>query len=293
MKPFSGIDITTDKDNEVYNGDEFIVARPSLENQKTLEKATDDSIELIDKAFRPSLRLRIPLYITGVLSLLGIITLDTAFEVISEDPDPNVNLAFFFSKVPWLFFLIGAVIITFIVLLVITVRKSKAILNSDENESVENVMDAAISRIFEEFGVPDDAVWADLLSFSYVMKNGEPVIKKSKDDISDCLNIEYKVYVRDGCLYAVTSEGKYAFPLDSLVAIRKIEKKLSMFGWNKDIEHNKGVYKQYKMKNDDYSNVIIRYYYVLESQAYGQNWGIYFPPYELELIERLTGLKAE
>jgi hypothetical protein len=39
--------------------------------------------------------------------------------------------------------------------------------------------------------------------------------------------------------------------------------------------------------------VFCKEYHVLELEQNGEEWGIWFPPYELPAMEALTGLKAE
>ena len=51
--------------------------------------------------------------------------------------------------------------------------------------------------------------------------------------------------------------------------------------------------KAYKLTVNNLGWVITRKYYILTVEHAGQEWGIYFPCYELSAIESLTGIKAE
>ena len=57
-------------------------------------------------------------------------------------------------------------------------------------------------------------------------------------------------------------------------------------------EPNKGYYKQFKITGDDDDGVSFKPYYILQFRHEGELWGIYFPCYDLEAFERLTGLKT-
>ena len=78
-------------------------------------------------------------------------------------------------------------------------------------------------------------------------------------------------------------------PLSSIKTIHKIDNKNAMFIWNKAVPHNKGEYKQYKMKEDEMGNIRCKAYYILEFENNGELHGIYFPEYELETIKTITG----
>ena len=91
------------------------------------------------------------------------------------------------------------------------------------------------------------------------------------------LNPVFKIFSDTNCLYIANLEGKYAFPLSSLVSIHTVKKRIRIAGWNKEIGFKQGVYKQYK----------------LEVYHDGVSLGIYIPCYELPIFEELTGLKAE
>ena len=79
----------------------------------------------------------------------------------------------------------------------------------------------------------------------------------------------------------------------SLCAIRTIWKSIAVPTWNKETELGKGCYKEYKLTVDKYQCVHMKKYYILEFEQNGETWGIYFPQYELPVVETLTGIKAE
>ena len=88
-------------------------------------------------------------------------------------------------------------------------------------------------------------------------------------------------------------DGKYAFDFNSLKAIKTVKKSIYIDEWTKETAYNKGIYKKYKLKTTDEENVICKYYHILEFENNGELWGIYFPYYELPIMEEITGLIAE
>ncbi len=287
MKPFIGIDITEDKNNENFNGKEFAVQTVSSMRQQSFEKATDSAMDLGEKS-----KLPLPARIlqgfcgfTGAILLIGIIR-----AVGDED---GVTLAQAYHNAPWLFWVAGVCLVVWVILKAISQKKEKEILNSTEGENAKRTLDFATKSIYDELGVPDNAETVDILSFTYKMKNGEVKAKETGLNPTAFLNLEVKAFVRDGNLFLADLENKYSFPLSEMRAIRTIKKGISVAGWNKDIQPNKGIYKPYKMTIDDFECVHFKPYHILEFEHNGEVWGIYFPCYEREAFEKLTGLKAE
>ena len=63
--------------------------------------------------------------------------------------------------------------------------------------------------------------------------------------------------------------------------------------WNKDTEYNKGKYVDYDIKRINEFDYKIRAYYSLDINREGETYKMYFPPYELDVIESLTDVKYE
>lgn len=290
MKPFLGIDITQNQENEQTNSDELIAAAATEEQKKMLDSESDAYVGILNDAIKPPLKMRIALWVTGVLSFLSVIAFSEAIDIAS---DKDYSIGDIFAKVPWLFIAGGVIIITFATLIVMAVKRAKSLIHSGEQERTKQKIECIIDEIHEGFGIPDDAVHAEIMTFNYIMTDDGPLMTKEKDVTSDCYNDEYTLFTDESNLYVVNMDTKYALPLEGVKRIRKVENKLSLFSWNKDVECNKGIYKQYKMKEDDEINVIIKYYYILEIEVSNETWGVYIPPYELEVFESLVGIKAE
>lgn len=287
MKPFIGIDITENKNNEIFNGKEFIVQNVSSMRQQAFEKATDNAMDLGEKAKLP-LPLRIFHWICGFVGT--ILTIGVIRAIGDED---GVTIAQAYQNAPWFFWVAGVCLVVWVILKAISLKKEKEILNSTEGDNAKRTLEFATKSIYDELGVPDKAFTVDVLGFTYKIKDGEPKAKETGFNPTAYLNLEVKVFVNDGKLFLADLENKYAFLLSEMRAIRTVQKGISVSGWNKDVQPNKGIYKPYKMTIDDYDCVHFKPYHILEFEHNGEEWGIYFPCYELEVFEKLTGLKAK
>lgn len=286
MKPFLGIDITENKKNEKYNGDEFIAATPSAVQAQALDNASDAMTGVLEKTKIP-LVLRVCRDIFTFAALIGIASL---IRIIFEDDAPSI--AEVYEALPWLIWIIVLCGIAGTALLWFTNKKYKDVLASEESKNAEANLDTVAANIYAELGVPANSTEAELLSVSYKIKNGEISLKK-EDFAIKADNLNYKIFLQEDRLCIADCEQKYAFPLSELKNIKTVEKRLTIPVWCKDEDYNKGVYKQYKLQEGKYGDIAMKYFHILELEHNGESWGIYFPCYELPVIEGLTGLKAE
>ncbi len=287
MKPFLGIDLTTDKNNEKFNGEEFLVAVPSSALTQAYERSSERAEETIKQANLP-LPLRIVQGICGVLGLL--IATVTIRAVIGDD---GLTLSQAYDNAAWMFLLGGMCLSAWVILKFVSNKKAKTVLGTDESTSTFANLDGVCDAIYSELSVPSNALEVDVLSFYYKMKDGNIKVREKGMQIAPYINPVFKIFTDSENLYIANLEGKYAFPLTSLRSINTIKKNIRIIGWNKEESYNKGIYKQYKMTNDDYGCICCKRYYVLEVDCGDDLMGIYIPCYELPIFEELTGLKAQ
>ena len=170
-------------------------------------------------------------------------------------------------------------------------KKQKTVLESDESANTFQAHDDICESIFAELKVPTDARCADILSFRYKVKNDK--IKVSEKDVAPYTSFPFRVFADSDNLYLANADGKYAFPLSAIKSIKTEKKTVIADSWNKDEDFNKGIYKQYKISEDKYGNIMFKKYHIIEVDYSGEIWGIYIPCYELPIFEELTKLKAE
>ena len=284
MKPFLGIDLTNNKKNEQQNGDEFLTARPSLATAQSLERSSEQADETIESAKLP-LPLRI---VQGVCGLLGAIIAMGILRATTDTP-----LAQGYENAPWLFWACGVLIAIWGILKIASIKKSKSVLDTDESARTMSNLDSMCDAVYTELAVPAAARDTDILFFFYKVKDGKIKVAEKGMQLAQYFNPIFKVYADSQNLYLVSLDGKYTFPLSSLVAIHTVNKRISLMGWNKVEQYNKGIYKQFKLTVNNYGSIFCKCYHIIEVKGREENYGIYIPSYELPVFEKLTGLKAE
>ncbi len=274
MKPFLGIDLTQNKKNEQLNGAEFLVQTTSSALSKSLEASTDKAEKTIEKSKLP-LPLRVIQGICGVAALL----------IISGILKADVSFAEGYRNAPGLFWAAGVCGAVGVILWLCGKQKAKAVLDTDESAQTFSHLDSATNAVYVEFDVPYDAKDIDVLSFFYKIKDGEVKVQEKGIQIFQYLNPTFKIFTDDQHLYLVNLEGKYAFPLSSIVKIHTVKKHMRIAGWNKEEMYNEGIYKQYKLTRDNYGCIHCKQYHILEINHQGESYGIYIPCYELPILE--------
>ena len=191
MKPFLGIDLTTNKKNEQMNGEEFVVAKPALSLTQSLESSSENVEETIEKSKLP-LPIRIGHWICGAVGVLVAIGIIKALG--GED---SVTLIEAYQNASWLFWLGGACLVAWALLKLISVRKEKNVLETEESSQVFNNLDKTCEAILADLNVPQDSKEIDVLSFFYKVKddNIPPHLKNyefaSREDKKNKANYKY------------------------------------------------------------------------------------------------------
>ncbi len=283
MKPLFGVDITKNKKNENLNAEVYLCQKISQTSQDSLGKVSDEAVEITEK-------MKAPVIIRVLHFVLGIVVVMLLRILVDIEDEMSFNETM--AKTPWLIPVFIACVLAFVAIAFYMKKKQDNVTESDEYAIVENRIDAVSNNLYTELGVPQNAKEVDILSFKYKDKNGK-VIAKGQGFLTpiDFVNFPYKVYIEDGKLYIADLEKKYCVPFSRMVSISKVKKSIALPVWNKDIEYNKGEYKQYKIHyNEGFFHV--KPYYILNVECNGEILGIYFPSYELPFFENLTGLEV-
>lgn len=290
MRPFLGVDITNNRKNEKMNGEELIIARASQTELESLENFGSEQVDMILNKVKLPLPVRILSGICGIIALLGAMIAIITFVGRNEQDSIPVTV---FTDYPWIFITAAICFVIWSVCTLIGRKKEKSITEGNEYKELVNKTDSIADGITKDFNIPDGATEVDIISMTYSEKDG-----KIKPRIRDFLFTPYMNYVMrifrdDDTLYLADWEEKYAIPLSELRAIHTVNKRITLPMWNKDVEANKGEYKKYKIRVEKYGDIEVKPYHILEFFHGGTDWGIYFPCYELEVIEKITGLKAD
>lgn len=213
MKPFLGIDITTNRKNERLNGNEFLILKPSEILSQTLAKTTEQKDVIIQKSKMPLL-----------LRIIKSICLFLAFICVSALLRARVSLAEAYHNAPWIFWLLPICVILFVLLTICEKVKSHQVLDTDENQHALATHDRVMKDILAELAVPDNAKNVDVLSCYYTERNGKIKAIEKGLQVHQFSNLIFKAYRDNENLYLTNCNGKYAFPLSSLSSIRTVKK---------------------------------------------------------------------
>lgn len=212
MKPFLGIDITTNRKNERLNGNEFLMLKPSEILSQTLAKTTEQKDVIIQKSKMPLL-----------LRIIKSICLFLAFICVSALLRARVSLAEAYHNAPWVFWLLPICVILFVLLTICEKVKSHQVLDTDENQHALATHDRVMKDILAELAVPDNAKNVDVLSCYYIERNGKIKAIEKGLQVHQFSNLIFKAYRDNENLYLTNCNGKYAFPLSSLSSIRTVK----------------------------------------------------------------------
>lgn len=287
MKPFLGIDLTNDKKNTKVNGEELKIATPSLASSQSLERSTQRADETVKKS-------KLPSFLVFVQLLSGITAIAVAYGIAKAFIDgKNMNLAEAYLNAPAPFWTCIGCALVWIVLKVISVRREKKVMESDEGISATRNLKANVEAVYSELSVPDYAKEVDVLMFYYKEKNGKVKVCEKGIQFFTHRNLPFRAYADASNLYLANVEGKWSFPLYSLKVVRMVKKRVRLDRWNKSEGYRKGRYAQYKLVADDNGCIHCKRHYVVEFNVDGEEWGIYIPNYELPVFEELTGMSAK
>ena len=280
MKPIFCIDVTLDKNNETVNGSEFISRTASKQKIEECENKQEDLEQALEKSKLP-LWLRIVKYLCGLFFLI----------VAASSVKAGIGTAL--RNAPLL--VIGALLcgVLWMILQFASKVKEKKVLKEENAEQQSKEIYEDFKNIYNELNVPDDAAEVDVLLFRYKIKNGKISPYASVLQTSAYINTSVKMYEANDELHIADLENVYSFAKSELKAITTVNKRISVPTWNKDEDPRKGDFKRYKMTVNNMGDVFFKPYYILELEHDSQIFGIYFPCYELEILESLTGLKAE
>ena len=280
MVPLWGVNVTQNKKNEIANGRELIVA--TISKKVNLEEVQDRAEELERKASLPK-----PWgFIKWVCGFIALVMAGGIVKGVAE-----VGFEQAMQNAPILLAIFAVCTVVFVVLKIWGNRRNNAVMQSTEVEQLDADVQETLGLAYEELGVPEDAVKMDAFVFRYKEKNGKISIRSM--GFFEFINVEVRAYVKDEALCLADTESVYAIPLKSLRSIQTVKKTAMFQGWNKELLPNDKSFKPYHVGVNQYETIFCKPYCILEAEIRGEIWGVYFPSYELPVVEGLTGLKAQ
>ncbi|MBR2131340.1 MAG: hypothetical protein IJ955_02170 [Oscillospiraceae bacterium] len=284
MKPFLGVDITANEENRQRNGEEFLVIKSPAARLDTVIEQQRSQLEF-KKEMKLPMWLQLGYSATQIASILCLGAISIVF---------NARLTFdqSYQRYWWLYWLTGICIGLWIVLMhqrrcrMAAAQEYLNVLAQTSGGQGGNTFSAAL-------GVPADVQWVDLLCFSYRNQQENLLPGDRSDGLTSCFSVEHRAFADAHTLYFVNADGKFGFSRWMFSEIQVIKKPIVLPVWNKSNVPQKRILKMHHLKRDDLGRIHCPSYGILTLTNNGEKWGIYFPIYELETIQRLTGLKVK
>ena len=281
MKPFWCSKVSGNKLK--FNGDELVVKKASKGAINRVDKLCDEENEYKrKKVYLPyifSIIQIVALCIAGIGALS--LYLGAEYDIVSLDD-------FEWRVVILLTVLSGVVLFgIFGYEKLRQINYEKSDICAEYNARIDNMFDS----IYLEMGVPIDAPYVDFLHFNYRL-NGAGVVPVKTEKYSQLFNIwDFKFYSDNKKLYMASDEAVYAIDIASIKGIKKIDEPISI---SVDRRQKKRIAKFEKCNvKGRFGTYKIESYYIMGFEHKSDLWGLYFPWYELPVIEELTGIKAQ
>ena len=279
IKPLFSVDITSDKKNEVPTGAEFIVRSLSKEEMQEVENRRDDFDKSTEKSSLPSWFFIVEYAFVVIAFIIYAVSGRIGFEKVMKD-SPILMISGTACGIIWI------VLHTF----------SNYKKNMKRKENEERIFEINEERdfiLYEKLGVPKNAKNADVLIFSYTVENGT-VTPYFPDFLSTpYFNSAVKIYESGDAVNIADGEGNlYSFKKNEFKSISACDEQISVNEWNKKDSPSSEKFKSH-VTSVDKDKITVKSYYILHIERGGENFGIRFPSYEIELFEGITKLKAE
>lgn len=284
MKPIFGIDVTTNRKNKIWNGSEFIISEISEEKIENYNDISNDFLETLEKA-------KLPIWLSILKTICGLGSFIIWGGILNGSLEIGIENAY--QNAPWIFWLGGVLVLGYILLSTKAKKLRKMVFEKECIADKNSDLDKIVKEMLDDLGVPEEAREVDVLGFGYKIKNEKIVACELEFSLSKYRNYHYKLFLKDDKLCLADIECVYGFNLSEIKGIKTINKKINIYPWNKEEGPREGIYKKYKMTVNNYGYVFVKPYYILEIEHNGEEYGLYFPCYELEYFEKLTGMKAE
>ncbi|MBO4848425.1 MAG: hypothetical protein J5586_04655 [Clostridia bacterium] len=284
MKELFGADITTLRKNDEFDCVGYETKKISDELNGSIE-ALSDSAEKLDEETSLPKALRILQWAAGIGVLL------IASGIIRNIGD--LPFSQMFANAPWLFVVAGILAVVWAALFIASIMKKKSVAETGVIDDFKQVVDETLEKAMAELNVPDNAEKIDALLYRYKTKNGENKIF-DYSLIGHFTNSTAYVFGQNGCFCIFDGGSRFDIPMKDLKRIEIVRKKMSLMGWNKDVDFNKEPYREYTMPNEDgYGRIWLRSHCRLIFDLQGEEFCFRFPEYDLGAVEAITGLRAE
>ena len=185
---------------------------------------------------------------------------------------------------------IGVLLLLSSLLIIIYIKSVyKKIVESEDFKKTIEESKEIYEKSIKELKIPDTAQEMDVLLFMYREKDG---VKKSVSPFFEFLNFNCHIFSEDDKVMIADTESVLAFYNNSFKSIEKIERKISVSGWNKEFGINEGKFKDYKLKVKN-GVIFMPYYYAVKLEYQFEKYEFFIPPYEFDTITKYIKISEE
>ena len=253
------------------------------ESQNDLIGEFDGKIKKINDQIKLPIWLLIIYYVMIFVSIAFILGIIGALQ--------EVDLATAFARGPYLFIGLPVALFAWGGIALYKRARTRKITQGDDVKNLQKEAEQIILDSRHQLGIPDEALKVDTLHYFYEEKDGKTRVKQGLG--AQYFNLEMNAYVDGKNFYLGDLTRVFAFPLDSLVGLRVVNKTISIDNWNKKEPFNGPLYAEHKIKTNSNGILFIRTHYVLSIKIGEQDYEIFFPGYEGKSLAQLISLPIE
>lgn len=268
MKNLFGVNWQTgETDNE-----KFVIRRVGSALSRKQEEAEEQIVGANKSANLPAWLL-IVLYVCGGYAL--IVVVQVVFGL-SETPFTEM-----YNNAPWVFYSGGACLVVAVALFIYARLKHKKVVENPGVQTLLEDYEKTISKSYEDLRVPAESDSIDVFSYGYKIKNGKV---RDGSGFAKYAVVAVKIFKENDMLCFADTSTVTAIPLSSIQGVFKINKNATFMNWTKEEAHNKGRFKPYKIRVNNYGTYFIKPYYSVRVVLSGEEYEIVLPGYELEVF---------
>lgn len=166
---------------------------------------------------------------------------------------------------------------------------NRKVMGSGAYAEANGRMEKVNAEACEALAIPAEAKTCDVLLESYRTRAKDG--KRAVFSASTYFNFSAIVFREGDAICFADPTTVFKIPLERIERLVLVPKRIMFSGWNKEVPFNKGEYKQYKIRRNNYG-YFVKPHLMLCIRG-SEEFMILLPPYEVALIEQLTGKYAE
>ena len=266
---------------EEQNYKKFIVKEIPEELQSKHDTMTD-TLQTIQTNYIGPLWLNIVYYILAFLAVI----MGTSLVVSII----KVGFSTAYQNAAWVFYVGGICIIAAVALFIYKRYKTKNIENDPAVQAKFDESTKLTDQSYEYLHIPADAEDIDVFSQITLIKRNKV---KQLTSLYKYTNFVCKIFKDDYNLYIADTNMVCAFPLNSFTGIVTVNKNATFCNWNKEETFNKGIYKQFKIRCNNYGTFFVKPYFSVRLNAFKEEYEIVIPAYELQTFLKYINLNVK